>query len=186
VARGGVDRLICRHSAFATERIELRFSDGSVADFRLEGSQATRLVEFPWPRDWSAQPGAELRLRFSHAANLDGERSFLAIALNHGALRSLRLEPRSAAAGEVVVPLPKDMLREENQLVLSVVQFAAAGTAGEPWTLVSSASSLAIPFERRRASWSLADLPEPLLWRRGYEPRRLPCQQASSRPRGDK
>jgi len=158
----------------AAERVEVRFSEQlGVADIRLEGARATRLVEFPWPRDWSAQPGAELRLRFSHSATLDGERSFLAIALNHGVLRSLRLEPRSAEAGEVVVPLPPGTLREENQLVLSVVQFAAASTADEPWTLVSSASSLAIPFERRRVDWSLADLPEPLLRRRGYEPRRL-------------
>ena len=158
----------------AAERAEVRFSEElGVADIRLEGARATRLVEFPWPRDWSAQPGAELRLRFSHSATLDGERSFLAIALNHGVLRSLRLEPGSAEAGEVGVPLSPEMLRDENQLVLSVVQFATAGAAEEPWTLVSSTSSLAIPFERRRVDWSLGDLPEPLLRRRGYEPRRL-------------
>jgi hypothetical protein len=158
----------------AAERVEIRFSEElGVADVRLAGARATRLVEFPWPRDWSALPGAELRLRLSHSATLDGERSFLAIALNHGLLRSLRLEPGSAEAGVVVVPLTPGMLREENQLVLSVVQFAAAGTAEEPWTLVSSASSLAIPFERKPVEWGLGDLPEPLLRRRGYEPRRL-------------
>jgi hypothetical protein len=158
----------------AAERLEIRFSEQlGVADLRLAGARATRLVEFPWPRDWSAQPGATLRLRFRHSPALDGERSFLAIALNHGVLRSLRLGAGSAAAGELVVPLPPAMLREENQLVLSVEQFTAAGADEEPWTLVSSLSSLAIPFERRPVEWSLADLPEPLLRQRGYEARRL-------------
>jgi hypothetical protein len=158
----------------ASERIELRFSEQlGVSDFRLEGPQATRVVEFAWPREWNALAGAELRLRFSHAANLDGERSFLAVTLNHGVLRSLRLEPENAAAGEVVIPIPPDSLREENQLALSAVQFVAGPEAETRWTEVRADSSLSIPFERRRVAWSLVDLPDPLLRRHGYDSQRL-------------
>lgn len=158
----------------AAERLEIGFSQHlGLADLRLTGTRATRQVDFQWPLDWRAQPGAELRLRFEHSPALDGERSFLAISVNHGVLRSLRLEARNAAATEVLVPLPPELLREENQLVISVEQFSTGGAVEDAWTLVRSESSLAIPFERRRVPPSLTDLPEPLLRRHSYEPRRL-------------
>ena len=158
----------------AAERLEIRFSEHlGIGDIRLTGTRATRQVEFQWPLDWRAQPGAELRLRFEHSPALDGERSFLAVSLNHGVLRSLRLEARNATASEVLVPLPKELFREENQLVISVEQFSTGGAVKDAWTLVRSESSLAIPFERRPVPPSLTDLPEPLLRRRSYEPRRL-------------
>jgi hypothetical protein len=158
----------------AVERFEVRFGDHlGLADLRLDGARATRQVEFPWPLDWRAQPGAVFRLRFEHSPALDGERSFLAVSLNHGVLRSLRLEAQNAAPTEIQVPLSAETLREINQLVISVEQFSTAGAAEDAWTVVSSDSSLAIPFERRRVEWSLADLPEPILRRRSYEPGRL-------------
>ena len=123
--------------------------------------------------DWRPQPGAELRLRFEHSPALDGERSFLAITLNHGVLRSLRLEAQNAGPTELVVPLVPETLREENQLVISVEQFSTTGLAEAEWTIVRSASLLSIPFERRRVERSLTDLPEPILRRRSFEPRRL-------------
>ncbi|HET7292929.1 MAG TPA: cellulose biosynthesis cyclic di-GMP-binding regulatory protein BcsB [Vicinamibacteria bacterium] len=158
----------------AAERLEIRLSEHlGLADLRLAGARAARLVEFQWPLDWRPQPGGELRLRFEHSPALDGERSFLAVSLNHGVLRSVRLEAANAAPTELVVPLPPLMLREENQLTISVEQFATSGAAKDAWTVVSADSSIAVPFERRRVVPSLSDLPEPLLRRRSYEPRRL-------------
>jgi cellulose synthase subunit len=158
----------------AAERFEMQFGEHlGLADLRLAGARATRQVEFPWPLDWRGQAGALLRLRFEHSAALDSERSFLVVSLNHGVLRSLRLEPRNAAPTELLVPLPVEMLREDNQLVISVEQFPTTGAVEDAWTVVSAESSLAIPFERRRVEWSLVDLPEPILRRRSYEPGRL-------------
>ena len=158
----------------AAERFEIRFGEQlGVGDLRLAGERATRQVEFPWPMDWRPQPGAELRLRFEHSPALDGERSFLAVTLNHGVLRSLRLEAHNAGPTELVVPLVPETLREENQLVISVEQFSTTGLAEAEWTIVRSASLLSIPFERRRVEYGLTDLPEPILRRRSFEPRRL-------------
>src|SRR5260221_7668464 len=158
----------------AAEHLEMRFKEHlGLDDLRLVGGRAARLVEFPWPMDWQPRPGAELRLHFEHSPALDGERSFLAAALNHGVLRSFRLDPQNAGPTEIVVPLAPEMLREENQLVISVEQFSEAGTAEPEWTLVRSDSLLSIPFARRRADRSLTDLPEPILRRRSFEPRRL-------------
>ncbi|HJS58194.1 MAG TPA: cellulose biosynthesis cyclic di-GMP-binding regulatory protein BcsB [Vicinamibacteria bacterium] len=158
----------------AAERFEMQFGEHlGLADLRLSGARATRQVEFPWPLDWRGQAGALLRLRFEHSAALDSERSFLAVSLNHGVLRSLRLEPQNAAPTELLVPLPVEMLREDNQLVISVEQFSTTGAVEDAWTVVSAESSVAIPFERRRVEWSLVDLPEPILRRRSYEPGRL-------------
>ena len=158
----------------AAERFEIRFGEHlGLADLRLAGGRATRQVEFSWPMDWRPLSGAELRLRFEHSPALDGERSFLALTLNHGVLRSLRLDAHNAGPTDLVVPLAPEMLREENQLVISVEQFTTAGGADAEWTLVRSASLLSIPFERRRVERSLADLPEPILERHSFEPRRL-------------
>lgn len=162
------------HPLPATEHLEMRFREHlGLDDLRLAGGRAARLVEFAWPMDWQPGPGAELRLHFEHSPALDGERSFLAVTLNHGVLRSFRLDPQNAGPTEIVVPLAPEMLREENQLVISVEQFSEAGTAEAEWTLVRSDSLLSIPFERRRVERSLTDLPEPILRRRSFEPRRL-------------
>ncbi len=159
----------------AAERFVVRFSQQlGLSDLRLSGVRATRQVEFPWPADWQPGPGAELELRFEHSPVVDGERSFLWVVLNHGVLRSLRLDAGNAGPTEVTIPVAPEMLREENQLVISAEQFASGGAAADAvWTLVRAESSLSIPFARRRVEWSLADLPEPILRRHGYDERRL-------------
>jgi hypothetical protein len=97
----------------------------------------------------------------------------MAVSLNHGVLRSIRLDAQNAGPTDLVVPLGPEILREDNQLVISVVQFKSEDGTEAEWTLVSSVSSLSIPFERRSVERSLADLPEPILKRRTFEPRRL-------------
>ena len=112
--------------ATAAERFVVRFSEHlGLSDLRLSGVRATRQVEFPWQRDWQAGPGAELELHFEHSPALDGERSFLWVVLNHGVLRSLRLDAGNAGPTEVRIPVAPEMLREENQLVISAEQFAS-------------------------------------------------------------
>jgi cellulose synthase subunit len=162
------------HPPTAPERAEIRFGDQlGLDDLRLTGGRATRLVEFPWPVDREPRAGAELHLRFEHSPALDGERSFLALTFNHGVLRSLRLDAKNATPTEIVVPLAPEMLREENQVVISVEQFSKADVTEGDWTLVRSSSLLSIPFARRRVERSLSDLPDPILRRRTFEERRL-------------
>ncbi len=161
-------------SVAAADRFVVRFSQHlGLGDLRLSGVRATRQVEFPWPPDWQPQPGAQLALRLEHSPALDGERSFLWVVLNHGVLRSLRLDAGNAGPTEVTIPVAPEMLREENQLVISAEQFASGAAADAAWTLVRAESSLSVPFERRRVEWSLADLPEPILRRHSYDERRL-------------
>jgi len=158
----------------AAERFEIRFGEQlGLGDLRLVGARASRQVDFPWPMDWRPLAGAELRLRLERAPTLDGERSFLGISLNHGLLRTLRLEPGSNGVTDLVVPLAPEMIREENQLVIFAEQFSTAGAAEAAWTMVRSDSSLSIPFERTRVERSLADLPEPIVSRSSYEARHL-------------
>ncbi len=166
--------LVPADSVTAAERFVVRFSEHlDLSDLRLSGVRATRQVEFPWPPDWQPGPGAEFDLRLEHSPALDGERSFLWVVLNHGVLRSLRLDAGNVGPTEVRIAVAPEMLREENQLVISAEQFAIGASADAVWTLVRAESSLSIPFERRRIEWSLADLPEPILRRHGYDERRL-------------
>jgi hypothetical protein len=158
----------------AQERLEILFGRHlGLPELRLAGPRAVGHVEFAWPPTFRAVEGGELRLRFEHSPALDGERSYMAVSLNHGVLRSLRLEARNAGPTELVVPLPPELLRADNQLVVSVEQFSTAGNVQAEWTVVKPESAIVVPFERTSPDTSLADLPEPILHRRSYEPRRL-------------
>jgi Bacterial cellulose synthase subunit len=158
----------------ASERFEIRFGEHlGLSDLRLVGTRASCQVQFAWPVEWSPQDGAELRLRLQQAPTLDPERSFLGVSLNHGLLRSIRLGPGTPDVTELVVPLAAEMIHEQNQLVVFAEQFSAKGTSDPSWSVVRSDSSITIPFERKHRERSLADLPQPILSKSSYEPRRL-------------
>ena len=88
------------------------------------GRRASRRVDFFLEPGTKPSAGSRLRLAFEQSPALDGERSFLVVSLNHGPLRSVRLDHRSGTAVELDVALPEGMLQTRNQLVFSVQQTA--------------------------------------------------------------
>jgi len=155
-----------------SERIEIRFADQlRLEDLTLSGQRASRRVDFVLEAGAKPLPGASLTIVYDHSPDLDPERSFLSVALNHGILRSVRLDLRDGSAAELSIPLPEGMLRPANQLVITAEQ--AAPDEGRAWTRVLARSWLSVPYERTRVEWTLADLPAPLLTASGYSSRRL-------------
>ncbi len=155
------------------ERFEIRFDDHlGLSALRLTGPRASRRLDFWCEREWKPVSGSELHLFVEHSPELDFERSFLSVTLNHGILRSLRLDHRNQALTEVVIPLPAAMLTESNEIVLMAEQ-SGASDLGSVWTVVHSRSYISIAYERTAVAWTLAELPEPLLLRRSYRPQKL-------------
>lgn len=133
-------------------------------DPQLTGTRDSRSVSFTLPSRWRALPGSSLHLFIRHAEELDGDRSFLSISLNYGILRSLRLDHRNATLTEVVVPIPPEMIKPQNELVFSIEQFRQpTPNGGEIWSSISTQSFLAIHYKEEPPELSLSRLPSPML-----------------------
>jgi Bacterial cellulose synthase subunit len=162
----------------------LRFGDPlGLADVRLAGTSDSRRIPFNCEADWKARAGSELHLFVDHSPELDANRSFLSVSLNQGILRSFRLDASNRDGAEVVIPLPAAMLRRSNELLLSVEQFAAAGSE-RPWTTVRAASFLTLEYDRAPPPPAVKDLPRPLVDPLSYRPQTL-FVLSPARPSGE-
>ena len=140
---------------------------------KLTGGHSSSSVSFTCEATWQAAAGSAVHLRVSHSPALDGSRSFLSISLNYGVLRSLRLDEHNQSAVEVIVPLPPQMLKPENEITFSAEQFPVSGSSGEIWTAIEPSSFLSIQYEEARPVLDLRLLPSPLIDSHSYRPKRL-------------
>jgi hypothetical protein len=157
-------------SAARATRLEIRLDEQlGLKDLELAGGRAAARVDFFCEPGTRPLPGSSLRLFVESSGGLD-ERSYLSVWLNHGILRSVRLDPR-VPRSELLIPIPDGMLRASNHLVLAVEQAAAREEL--LWTRVLARSSILLTSERAPVAWSLDDLPAPLLHAKTYGARRL-------------
>jgi hypothetical protein len=147
------------------ERAVFRLADLlKSSESRLAAPRDSRRIAFACEADWKALPGSELHLFLEHSPDVEGDRSFLAITLNGGILRSLRLDETNQARTELVVPLPPAMIRRRNELVVSAEQAPSATQAPEKiWTLLGPQSYVALVYETQPLVPALRELPSPLL-----------------------
>src|SRR5215471_16176421 len=92
-------------------------------DIRLKADQSPASLRFDCESTSKPLEGSALHLFIEHSPNIDSSRSFLSITLNYGILRSLRLDESNVRRTEVVIPLPPEMLKVENEIVFAVEQF---------------------------------------------------------------
>jgi hypothetical protein len=131
-------------------------------DLRFEGNSASRSIAFRCEPNTVPGSRSVLHLFLRHSPDLDSSRSFLSVTLNYGVLRSVRLEREEAS--ELLIPLPQNLVKAENELTISVEQFGAAGARPESlWTAISARSYVWLDSERRRAPLDLNALPAALL-----------------------
>ncbi len=149
---------------------QLHFAD----DLKLRQTTDTASVSFKCESGCEPVSGSALHLFLSHSAVLDGSRSFMAISLNYGVLRSLQLDEKDEKTMEVVVPLPANQLKSVNQLAISVEQYPVKSSAdSEVWTMVGSRSFIVIQCQKHYSRLDLQSLPAPLLDPYSYGPKRL-------------
>lgn len=155
---------------------EIKFKDHLKlsADLKLSGNINSESVLFTCESRWKPVQGSRLHLILQHSPDLDGSRSFLSITLNYGILRSLRLDEENERSTEVVIGLPAELLKQENELVFSVEQFPSTRhPSAEVWTTIGFRSSLLIQYEEKQPHMDLRLLPSPLLDPYSYRPKKL-------------
>ncbi len=135
----------------------LRLSEG----VRLEASPGFAAIRFTCETARKPVRGSRLHLFIEHSPELDGTRSFLSVTLNHGILRSLRLDRHNQGRTEVVIPIPPEMLQSENELLFSILQYRAG--SGPVWTAIHPDSFIAVRYEETDPALDLRQLPAPLL-----------------------
>jgi hypothetical protein len=142
-------------------------------DLKLTGGQGVLAVNFNCEAAWKPAPGTALHLFINHSPDMDSSRSFLSISLNYGILRSLRLDEDNQSTTEVIVPIPPEMLKPENEIVFSVSQFHGSQGSGDIWTAIRPSSFINIEYEEARPVLDLDQLPSPLLDSHSYRPKQL-------------
>jgi hypothetical protein len=133
-------------------------------DLQFTGTKEVKSVSFRLPSRLKPRAGSSLHVFLQNSKDLDADRSFLSVSLNHGILRSVRLDHQSTGLTEMVIPVPADMLTQENELAFFVEQFPRpSANDGKVWTRISPRSFLAIPFTEAPPELNLARLPAPML-----------------------
>jgi hypothetical protein len=147
------------------QQYSIRFRDDLKIenDLRLLGSHASSTVRFDCETAWKPVNGSELHLFIEHSPNLDSNRSFISVTLNYGILRSLRLDDQNEGRTEVVIPVPPEMLRRENRIVLAAEQFPDKPDVSNIWTAIKTDSFLAIHYDQQAPVLDLRFLPSPIV-----------------------
>lgn len=153
----------------------LRFGDqlGLSRDLQLCGSSDNRPLRFYGESRGKPVSGGRLHLFLEHTPNLDGDRSFLSVGLNYGILRSLRLDDHNEQRSEVVIPLPPESLKRENELVFSVTQFPRDPASSTPCTSIKLDSYIEIPNFAGESTLDLSLFPAPFVDTYSYRPQKV-------------
>jgi hypothetical protein len=130
-------------------------------DLRLTGRSVRRTLALELGRPWKPVGGSALHLIVSHSPDLDSDRSFLSISVNYGIIRSIRLHQSNASPTEVVVPIPPELLKRDNELQFVVEQHANGSAPPDAmWTTIDRRSFVEIQGEHRQPRMDLAELPD--------------------------
>jgi hypothetical protein len=155
---------------------EIRFDRelGLRGALRLRYTNDSRLVVFRCEAGSQPVSGSALHLFLEHSPQSNPDRSFLSISLNYGVLRSLRLDETNQRPTEIIIPLPPNLLHQNNQLMFSVEQHYPPATASASiWTSILGRSYITIHADPAPASRDLRELPLPLIDPNSYRPKAL-------------
>jgi hypothetical protein len=154
---------------------QIRFGQdlGIAEDLRLSGATPSAAVRFYCESQWKPVAGSSLHLFIAHSPELDGDRSFLSVSLNYGLLRSLRLDSQNAQTTEVVVNLPPNLLKTENQLVFSATQHARVDERAPLMTSIRMTSYIVVQYQETDPQLDLSLFPAPFADARSYRSKRV-------------
>ena len=158
-----------------TGQFSIQFKEhlGISNDLKLTGTRSSSSLRFAFESDWKPVPGSALHLFIAHSPDLDSGRSFVSVTLNYGVLRSYRLDEHNESVTELVIPLPPNMLRPDNEIVLSVEQSAREHASAGLWTIIKPSSFINLQYEESRATLDLRLLPSPLADPRSYRAKQI-------------
>jgi cellulose synthase (UDP-forming) len=157
----------------ASETIERSFTLGSLnlteRGFLLDQPGSREILKFATPQSWLIQ-GGRLHLKFQVPKNARQVYTYADIRLNDSVLASITPTPeeRDAGVGEVVVPLPPELLLAKNELI---IQLAGQGNTAcatpsqrqVPWLRIDPASTVTLAAQPLAVASEMSALPQPFL-----------------------
>jgi cellulose synthase (UDP-forming) len=164
--------------------IQRSFTLGSLATgketFLLQEPGAREVLRFATPQSWLMR-GGKLHLKYRVPRNALQEYVYADVRLNDSVLASITptAEERDAGAGELLVPLPPELLMARNELT---IQLAGQGNAAcadpaqrkPPWFRIDPASEVTLDAQPLALASELASLPQPFLEHLAHSPVVLP------------
>lgn len=138
----------------------------------LQGIQAQDSVTFNRPRTWDLTEDPELHLFYEHSEALLPDRSAMTVLVNGKAIYSVFLDlhadksSTADARGEVVARIPRELLKDYNEVSLLVTQHYTRDCE-DPfdyslWTRVDNESFIRFHYKRKPIESDLANYPLPL------------------------
>jgi cellulose synthase (UDP-forming) len=154
---------------------------GGVKDtFMLEQPGSRQVLRFATPASWLLR-GGKLHLKYQIPRNAPEEYTYADLRLNDSVLASITptAEERDAGAGEIVVPLPPELLTARNQLVIQLAgngntACAAPAQKNPPWFRIDPSSEVMLDVQPLAVASELASLPQPFLEHLANQPVELP------------
>jgi hypothetical protein len=147
------------------------------SDVMLQGIQAVETLTFPRPQTWALDGDPLLRLRFDHSAAAAAERSHLTVRINGAAIGAERLDADNVVDGELVVRIPRGLLKDYNELRMTAVQHINEECEDpfDPalWTRIRRDSTIEWDYTALPAQETLESFPLPLFDPLGYGPLEL-------------
>ncbi|MBI4533034.1 MAG: cellulose biosynthesis cyclic di-GMP-binding regulatory protein BcsB [Candidatus Melainabacteria bacterium] len=142
-----------------------------LSDLSFHGQQASRTINFPYPRRWSPASGSTLYLGLSHAPGLVPRLSDLKVELNGSLLKIIPLDQSNSNPTEVAISLDGAKFQEYNNLIIRVTQHYA-NECEDPfsttlWTNVSTTSRLVLNYQEQTLIPDLHGWPYPFFDVRG-------------------
>lgn len=134
--------------------------------FRLEGIYDEARLRFTKPQSWKAKT-VKLLLRYRHSGALYATRSNLTVLINGTSVGSIPLNKPQGKIGEIVFPVPLNLLQDYNELVIAALQNNSPTCTQDPydpslWTEVLPDSKLVFDFQPQPIALNFNRYPYPV------------------------
>jgi cellulose synthase operon protein B len=140
---------------------------GDEQGYRLKTVRTQRDYPFTRPKGWKVLPSSNIHLTFQHGSNLLPERSSLNVLVNNRILKSIPLGKNNVTPTTLNVPVPPELLKDNNILSLQVDQHYTYKCedpfSEELWTEVLPDTALTLNYNWDKVNPDLAQYPFPLL-----------------------
>ncbi|HEY9696045.1 MAG TPA: cellulose biosynthesis cyclic di-GMP-binding regulatory protein BcsB [Trichocoleus sp.] len=134
--------------------------------FRLEGIYDEARLRFTRPQSWKPKT-IKLLLRYRHSGALYATRSNLTVLINGTSVGSIPLNKPQGKIGEIVFPVPLNLVQDYNELVIAALQNNSPTCTQDPfdpslWTEVLPDSKLLFDFEPQPIALNFNRYPYPV------------------------
>ncbi len=110
-------------SSAGKESLNITMKDlGNPDGYTLKTVRTERRYFFTKPKGWKILPSSSVHVAFQHSPSLLAERSALNILVNDRIIKTIRLEDANIQPTEMDIPIPAEIMKDNNSLTFQVDQ----------------------------------------------------------------